>query len=129
MLGAFRSVVPRLMIGASVKTRPKEENQALVAHYTSLIEEDPADGTSYARRAWAHAQLKNWDHAIADWSRAAELEPERPGPRANRIMAYRKAGQLKTALYEGYDLRRPRPSLFQPGQSLAKDGSLKGGSS
>ena len=87
-------------IGASVKTRPKEENQELVTHYTRLIGDDPSDATSHARRAWANAQLGFWDKAITDWSRAAELDPERSGPRANRILAYRMAGQLQTALFE-----------------------------
>lgn len=86
--------------GASVKSRPEAENRELVAHYTAIIETDPGDSTSIARRAWAYAQLDEWERALIDWSRSAELEPERPGPRSNRIMAYRKLGQLSTALYE-----------------------------
>ena len=86
--------------GASVKSRSETENRELLAHYTAIIEEDPGDSASFGRRAWAYAQLGEWERALIDWSRAAELEPDRPGPRSNRIMAYRKLGQLSTALYE-----------------------------
>lgn len=86
--------------GGGYVARKPEEAEALVAHYTAVIENDPADARAHARRGFAYMELEDPERAIADYTRAIELEPERPGYRTNRIVCYKNAGLLNTALYE-----------------------------
>jgi tetratricopeptide (TPR) repeat protein len=43
---------------------------------TELIDENPKDDTLYAKRAEACQQLKQWEDAVRDWTRALEWNPD-----------------------------------------------------
>ena len=50
--------------------------QRAIAMYDSLITDETADVQLLIQRATAHAELKRWDLAKADWKRASESKPD-----------------------------------------------------
>ncbi len=100
--------------GERAKTAPVESaknDDALEAirFFTGAILLDPRDVASYQNRGDQYMVLKQFDLAIGDYTRAAELAPDRPGPRNQRALAYQASGQLKAAMQEAEDLIRLWP--------------------
>jgi tetratricopeptide (TPR) repeat protein/predicted aspartyl protease len=60
-------------------------------------EDAPADAASLARRGSAFAARHDFEHAIADLTRACELEPNNPEYFLERGMAYRDSGMTDLA--------------------------------
>ncbi|MEO1529185.1 MAG: tetratricopeptide repeat protein [Planctomycetota bacterium] len=56
--------------------RLNEDPQSAVAEQLELIEKQPDIGEHYLNRAFAYAQLGEFDNALSDHNRACELEPE-----------------------------------------------------
>ena len=58
---------------------------------------EPVDNTaeSYARRGWGSTKKGNYDIAIADYTRAIELETDYAGAYILRAEAYRKMWQIR----------------------------------
>lgn len=56
----------------------KEEIYSILNHYKSMISINPEDGESYYSLALCYLQLKLYDLAIKNFSRAIELIPEHP---------------------------------------------------
>jgi tetratricopeptide (TPR) repeat protein len=80
-----------------------------VEFFTGAILLDPKNAGAFHNRGDQYFELKKYDLAIGDYSRAAELAPDRPGPRNQRALAYRYSGQLKAALQEAEELIRLWP--------------------
>ncbi len=80
-----------------------------VEFFTGAILLDPKSVGSYMNRGDQFFELKKYDLAIGDYTRAAELDPDRPGPRNQRAIAYRYGGQLKAAMQEAEELTRLWP--------------------
>jgi hypothetical protein len=50
--------------------------QGAVAEYTTAITPETKDAKLLARRAEAYEKLKQWDLAVADWTRASQQQPD-----------------------------------------------------
>ncbi|HMF13901.1 MAG TPA: tetratricopeptide repeat protein, partial [Gemmataceae bacterium] len=46
------------------------------AFFTLVLETDPGAGWAYAPRATAHARMKEWNEAAADYAKATECQPD-----------------------------------------------------
>lgn len=92
-----------------------EENEAIVARYTRVIQADPRDWIAYSRRGQAYSALRQYELAIGDFTRAIELEPSREGPRCNRASVFTSSGQYAAALLEFEEISRrwPESNYFQ----------------
>ncbi|MBX3169363.1 MAG: tetratricopeptide repeat protein [Candidatus Eremiobacteraeota bacterium] len=71
-----------------------------VEHYSELIRQDPTNSLAHSRRADAYHRLGQDEQAIADYTRAFELDPSRPGALFNRASLYRHTKQYKAALLD-----------------------------
>jgi len=68
-----------------------------VGEYTQAITLKPTD-LAYEGRAQAYTELKQYDLAIADFTKAIELAPDRGGPYYGRGVAYEAMGNLDAAI-------------------------------
>ncbi len=62
-----------------------------------LMRRYPQNNNS-SNRGLIYYKLGQYKNAIADFTKAIELEPQRPGPYVNRAMTYEKMGKYKDAL-------------------------------
>ena len=73
---------------ADVEHVQKTNNQLAIDHFTKLIQKDPKDSLSYARRGKAHAGLKNYEKAMLDYNKAIQLDPKLAEAYVGRAVAY-----------------------------------------
>jgi tetratricopeptide (TPR) repeat protein len=78
----------------------QSESHEKIAHYSQLILQDPANSLAYSRRGLAYYRIGQFELAIADYTRAFELDSSLPGTLANRSLAYHAAKQYKAALLD-----------------------------
>lgn len=78
-------------------SRPADGEQASAASPAGTTDE-PKDASGFARRAAASAARRDFEHAIADFGRAAELEPTEPKHLFNRGLARLSNGQPVLAM-------------------------------
>jgi tetratricopeptide (TPR) repeat protein len=71
--------------------------QGAADHLGRLIESSTAPGDLYARRARAHAELRQWEKAQADYGKALEAEPDRWDLWAGRARAAAGLGRWEQA--------------------------------
>ena len=67
-----------------------------IQKYTAQIAQNPNDAEAYNNRGVAHAELKQYDKALADFNKAIELEP-------NYAVAYYNRGFLHLLAGGGVD--------------------------
>lgn len=86
-----------------------------VRHYSELILQEPGNWLAHSRRAEAFHRLGQFEQAIADYTRAYELDPSRCGPLLNRASLYGQTNQFKAALldYDTLAERFPEVNLYQ----------------
>lgn len=86
-----------------------------VEHYSELIRQDPGNSLAHSRRADAYYRLGKLEQAIADYTKAYELEPGRPGPLFNRAGLYGRLKNYKAALQDYKTLlnRFPQENIYQ----------------
>lgn len=77
-----------------------EQSLQKVEYYSDILTRDPENALAYSRRAQAYERLGRQELAIADYTKAFELDPSRPGPIANRAGIYRSLKQYKAALLD-----------------------------
>jgi tetratricopeptide (TPR) repeat protein len=77
-----------------------ENSFATVFHLDWLIEANPKDGALFARRAWHERQLRHWDRAIADSTRAIELGVTGPEVWSGRGWCFLEQQQWDKALHD-----------------------------
>jgi tetratricopeptide (TPR) repeat protein len=65
---------------------------------SSVIASHPDDVRAYSRRGQLWFERKEYDKAAADYTRAIELEPNRPAHRRGRAVIRREQGRLDDAL-------------------------------
>jgi tetratricopeptide (TPR) repeat protein/predicted aspartyl protease len=70
---------------------PKDE--ASGGHPATAVAEETADPDALARRGEAFASRRDFEHALADLSKAVELRPEEPEFLYQRALVYRQSGQ------------------------------------
>lgn len=75
----------------------KNDFSGAVDEYTQAIALKPSDIT-YEGRGQAYTELKEYDKAIADFTKAIELAPSRGGPYFGRGVAYRATDNLDGAI-------------------------------
>lgn len=68
-----------------------------------------ANAANYSARADVHTQAKRWPEAIADYTKAIELEPGSAFYRHNRGRAHQNSGQLDAALVDYSEAVRLNP--------------------
>jgi tetratricopeptide (TPR) repeat protein len=73
--------------------------------FTWSIESDPNWGTAYVNRGRLYAKRGDWPHALADFEKAAHLDP----PEARRRAVEEEAGLLATC---------PDPSIRNPAKAI-----------
>jgi tetratricopeptide (TPR) repeat protein len=81
---------------ASKDELPKEEGAS--DHKVSAAADEQADPDAFARRGEASAARRDFEHALADLSKAVELRPEEPEYLLQRALIYRQSGQAALAL-------------------------------
>ena len=86
-----------------------------VEYYTGIMDQVPDNALAHSRRARAYQRLGDHERAIADYTRAFELDPSRPGSLSNRAGLYRHTKQYKAALrdYETLLARFPDYNIYQ----------------
>jgi WD40 repeat protein/tetratricopeptide (TPR) repeat protein len=62
-------------------------------HLERLIAQSPDDPELYAQRARAHAAMRRWDAALADYTKALEKKPDAPQILAARAETYAQLGK------------------------------------
>jgi regulator of sirC expression with transglutaminase-like and TPR domain len=75
---------------------------------------------AYINRGWAYSNLRKWDLAIADYSRAIDLDPNNALLYADRGMAYRGEGKNAEAVadFEKFISLTEDPQLIQMARQL-----------
>ena len=76
---------------------------AAMEDYNRALNLDPHFGPASLNRGILHFTSKNYDQAIADLSKAIQLDPSKPLSYTERAKAYRKLG--KTALADADDAK------------------------
>lgn len=72
---------------AEVERVQRTNNQLALDHFTKLIQKDPKDALSYARRGKAYAGLKKYDLAMADYDKAIGLDEKLAEAHIHRAVA------------------------------------------
>jgi tetratricopeptide (TPR) repeat protein len=80
--------------GASKDELPKDEGAS--DHKAGAVDAQP-DPDALARRGEASAARRDFEHALADLSKAVELHPEEPEYLYQRALVYRQSGQAALA--------------------------------
>jgi tetratricopeptide (TPR) repeat protein/predicted aspartyl protease len=86
---------------AQAAEAPKDEgtkDEAPDDHQARAAPEEQADPDALARRGEASAARHDFEHALADLSKAVELRPEEPEYLFQRALIYRQSGQAALAL-------------------------------
>jgi lipoprotein NlpI len=87
---------------AKCGTRGPAEPNERIAGCTAIIEEGTAAKTVLAHtrdlRARAYFEIRDFDHAIADFSELLELSPKEPHAHYNRGVAYSRRGDFDNAI-------------------------------
>jgi predicted aspartyl protease/tetratricopeptide (TPR) repeat protein len=86
---------------AQTAEAPKDEapkDEAPGDHPASAAAEEHADPDALARRGEASAARHDFEHALADLSKAVELRPDQTEYLYQRAMVYRQSGQAEPAL-------------------------------
>jgi len=104
----FEQVLNTKPVGQTVPSA-SQEAESEVREYTERIKKNPNDVGAWQNRALAYNDLKQFDLAIGDCTKAMQLDPKRPGPLNNRAMVYREAGQLESALNDCNELLKQFP--------------------
>ena len=71
---------------------------AAACHLDRLIASKPTDGSLYVRRGWAHANLRQWNKAVDDYSKAITLGADGWETWFRRGEAYRMLSQWNNAV-------------------------------
>jgi tetratricopeptide (TPR) repeat protein len=74
------------------------KDQAASDHESTEAAEQHADSDALARRGEAFASRRDFEHALADLSKAVELRPNEPEYLYQRALIYRQSGQAALAL-------------------------------
>ena len=64
----------------------RTNSQLAIQHFTGLIQKDPKDALSYARRGKAYSGLKDYEKATADLDKAISLDPKLPDAYVGRAV-------------------------------------------
>ncbi len=92
---------------ADAKTDCKKlEGQAAITACNKVIQRNPSDADAYFNRAYAnsHDEFKNYDEAIADYTRTLELDPNNGAARINRSLVYEDKNDCDRAISELTDV-------------------------
>lgn len=71
--------------------------KAALQEYDDMLRLFPEEN-SYQNRALLYQTLGEYDKALADASKAIEMDPQRPGPWVNRAFMYERMGKIKEAI-------------------------------
>lgn len=66
----------------------------------ALLQKDPSDWGAYMGRGLTYLSMNKPEKALADFNKAVELAPKRPGPLCNRANAYEMLGRYKEAIQD-----------------------------
>jgi len=93
----------------------KSDYEELDKSYTRMIENNPDIVGFYVNRAWNYIELEQYDDAIADYTKAIELEPDNAAALARRGgVGYRFKGDYQKALEDCNNAIK-----MNPGSSIA----------
>jgi tetratricopeptide (TPR) repeat protein len=76
----------------------QQAGEAPGGHQASTAADQQADPDALARRGEASAARRDFEHALADLSKAVELRPDEPEYLFQRALIYRQSGQAALAL-------------------------------
>ena len=62
-------------------------NDAAIAHWTSVIQKNPKDTEAYAKRGKAYGANKDYDKALADYDMAIKMDPKSADSYVGRAVA------------------------------------------
>jgi len=91
----------------------KTSADSVPAAATALVPAAPMDAASYMRRGMAYASRGELAQAIADLTRACELEPTDADCHYQRGLVYRRSSQLQAALSDFTAAIERRPDYFE----------------
>ncbi|MGQ9838275.1 MAG: tetratricopeptide repeat protein [Cyanobacteriota bacterium] len=99
-----------------------------LTHLDAAIQLDPTSTAAFAKRASLHAYLGEWEAALADWSKAIELQPD-PALYYNRGVVYSCVNRYDEAIADWdrcleVDPQKPN-TLYNRGNALYQLGELK----
>ncbi|MFQ3613616.1 MAG: tetratricopeptide repeat protein, partial [Cyanobacteriota bacterium] len=99
-----------------------------LTHLNEAIQLDPTSTPAFAARASLHSYLGEWEAALADWSKAIELQPD-PALYYNRGVTYSCADRYDEAIADldrslEADPQQPN-TLYNRGNALYELGEMK----
>jgi TolB-like protein/class 3 adenylate cyclase/tetratricopeptide (TPR) repeat protein len=77
---------------------PQQANAQAMEMITKAISLDPEEGPFYALRGVIHAQMRQYDEALADAAKALSLEPNHPGVLNESASVFWRSGKPEQAL-------------------------------
>ncbi len=87
-----------LAIGMPFGCFPAKDSHVEVAQYTATLTSQPADQTSLVNRCAHYINLAEYANAVADCTRALELQSNNTQALQNRATAYQRWGRLRESL-------------------------------
>ncbi len=95
--GPVFNLTKTILVSTAETTEPPK-NEAPSDHKAGAIEDEHADPDALARRGEAYAARHDFDHALADLSKAVELRPDDPEYLYQRALVFRQNGQADLAM-------------------------------